>query len=210
MKRVEPLDAESPLSQVRQADARGNRTVTVRPSPDAAPNPGPERDGRVVAFGDPLDDGEPEAAPRNVLGAGGGGAVEAVEDARPLARRDPGPRIANRDDHVGGVLLDAHVDAPGGRCVANGVVDEIRQQRPQRGGVAVHDRRRRAGLVGRGARDAEIDAARSGDRGVVADNAPGELCEVDRREAALGDARLLAREREQLLDEVRRARKARA
>ena len=67
-----------------------------------------------------------------------------------------------------------------------------------------------AALVGRRARDAEIDAACGGDRSVVADDAPGELCEVDRREAALGDARLLAREREELLDEVRGARKPRA
>ena len=59
-----------------------------------------------------------------------------------------------------------------------------------------------------GARHAEIDGARGGDRRVLAHDAPRELAQVDRREAALDDAGLLAREREHLLDEMRRTHEA--
>ncbi len=57
--------------------------------------------------------------------------------------------------------------------------------------------------------NAEVDAARRGNRGVVADDAARELAQVHRRERPLGDAGLLARERQQLLDEMRRAGEAR-
>ena len=56
------------------------------------------------------------------------------------------------------------------------------------------------------ARHADIHAARGGDGRVVGDDLAGELRHVDRRERPLAHAGLLACERQQLLDEVRRAR----
>ncbi len=147
----------------------------------------------------------PRPLPETSVRAGRRRAIEAIEDALALADGDARARIADCDHHVGGLVFDRHVDAAARGRVAHRVVDEVREERAQRVRVAVDSGRRRAELVGGRAGHAEIDAARRGNGRLVCHGAPGEFRQVDRREGALRHAGLLARQRQQLLDEMRRA-----
>ena len=76
--------------------------------------------------------------------------------------------------------------------------------------VAIYDHRDVAGLIGGPARHAEIDAVRCGNSHMVRDDAAREFRDVDGREATFRHTRFLAREGQQLFDEMRRTREPRA
>ena len=132
-------------------------------------------------------------------GAAAGDAIEAVEHARALGRRDPGPVVVDREHERGRVATHIDVDAPALARVPDRVLQEVAQQDPQRVGVA-RDRR----LVG--VRESEVDAARLRLRQRELDRLARDIGERDRlRRGARGGARLMACEHEQLLDETRGA-----
>ena len=93
-----------------------------------------------MRFGDPFADGEPQARPRSLTGAGACRirAPETVEDVRQVAGGDADPRVGDAEGEfaVGGPELQAH--APARRRVLHGVGDEIEDQLAYPGRVDGH------------------------------------------------------------------------
>ncbi len=96
-----------------------------------------------------------------------------------------------------------HVDVAAGRHVADGVVDEVGRERRERAGVAVDPERFEA--LG-----AEIDVLRGGEARVLGHDVARDGREVDVRVRRGLRRVVLAGEREQLLDDARRAPEAAA
>src|SRR5687768_4076643 len=108
-------------------------------------------DARGVTRGDLAHDGEPEPA----AGARRSRhAVEALEHAVALLRRDAGPIVFDLEERVPIAPAGAHGHAAAARRVLERVVHQVRQRLAQEENVAVH--RRRLEL------EAKIDVAREG------------------------------------------------
>ena len=146
------------------------------------------------------------ARPSPLPGASGSiAAREALEHAIALVGRDARSVVAHCDQHGVVALLDGHVDAAARRRVADRVVDQIGEQRLQRVGVAFDP----YGVVR--VRDAEVDGLRRGERRERCDDLARQRRQ--RRPCTNGrdvDAGLLARERQQLLDDAGCTREAAA
>src|SRR5258706_15473172 len=76
-----------------------------------------------------------EAQSRPAFGRGLA-AIEAVEDARALLDRDAWPGVLHFEDRPGSITTHAHANRSG-RRVANRVVDQILDQRPQSHVIAI-------------------------------------------------------------------------
>src|SRR5690606_29187966 len=141
---------------------------------------------------------EREADPGTEAVGGGGGLVEAVEDAFEVAGRDAGAGVADADDRVRAVLLQPEMDLAAlrgepervGEEVADDLLDDLRV-------AGEHERRGRAHV--------ERDALRLGEAG----EGTGERAEERGEVLALRAERPLARvkpgEVEELVDEAEEA-----
>lgn len=145
--------------------------------------------------GDACRDREPEAGARRTRAEP---PVEAVEDARPLGRRDAGPLVANEEHGAPCVRLGAYADGAAARGVAHRVVGEVAHQDAEEALVASHGHRT-VRLEG------ERDAAPVGGARELAEDAPRDLGEVAAREAPLPVSGVEARQGEELLAEPRGA-----
>ena len=110
----------------------------------------------------------------------------------------PGP--VSRTLNIGAPAIDrdADIDPPAFRRVTQRVVDEVRQERRQRIGVAAHPHR--AVRI-----QSEVDALGGRERRELGHDLARQRRQVDRRRRAVGNAGLLARQGQQLLDQPRGA-----
>jgi hypothetical protein len=139
-----------------------------------------------------LDDGQAQAAAGNV---GAGQALETLEHPVPLASRNAGPGVANRQDGFSRGRAQFHVDASARRGIAQGVVEQVAQHHAQAFGLA-HQ------FQGLARAHAQVDAADIGLGGEVRDRSLDEDIHLHRREGDLARFRLQARHAEQLVHQV--------
>ena len=97
----------------------------------AAPQIARAIDRAAVRFGDPSDDGqaEPEAAILAVARLSG--AVEALENAGRVAGRDADSGIGDAQLHARGAGFQRGRHLAAGRCVADGVIEQVDHQAAQ-------------------------------------------------------------------------------
>jgi hypothetical protein len=147
-----------------------------------------------VAFRDRLDDRQAEPAARR---CSPGATVEAIEHPLALRRWNARTVVAHRETRAPGVtrgFLDGHVDPAAGGGVTHGVVHQVAQQRAQGLRIAMHAHRLRR-------RDAQVDAARIGERHELGYHLARQVIEAHRHGLRLRP-RLLAGERQHLFDEA--------
>ena len=107
--------AFSRLRFQRQAEGKGG----------ALPLTAVQRDGAVVISHGVLDDGQAQSGTAGGLGVALVHAVEALEDAALVLRRDTDTGIGHRDHGVGAVTAHGDGDAAAVLIVLDGVVAEV-------------------------------------------------------------------------------------
>ena len=95
---------------------------------EAASGTGVRGEGSAVGVGDGADDGQAEPVPAVVAGALAAQPLERLEQPVHLAGRDRLPGVADRYDRPPGLGVGADLDPAVGPVVAQGVVDQVRDQ----------------------------------------------------------------------------------
>ncbi len=150
-----------------------------------------------MRLGDVPHDGEPEAAPLDVVDEAGRDAVETVEDLRLLVLRDADAVVGDGDDGEVALALEDDVDVARDPGVLHGVVEEIGERLADRRGVERDRRQRRRRRL-----PAEAEAGLLEARAEGAQRLAHDLFEIGRDELVALPARFDPRQVEDVVDQL--------